>query len=89
MPLSLLQYHLIDDLPVSQEKLIDTAKLHNFQLQADHHPRHSNLHRILVCSTHIYGIQFHLLQIKFTPLAQYSHEGNDILKKKYCGWGHP
>lgn len=82
MPLSLLQYRLIDDLSMSQEKLINTAKLHNFQLQADYHPRHSNLHRILVCSAHIYGIQFHLVQIKFSPLAQYSHGGNDILKKK-------
>lgn len=64
MPLSLLTYHLIDDLVMSQEKLIHTAKLQNFQLQGDCHPWHSNLHRILVCSEHSNGIQFHLLQNK-------------------------
>lgn len=82
MPLTLLRYHLIDDMHMSQEKLINTAKLHNFQLQADHHPQHSNSHKTLMCSVHINEILFHLQQIKFTPLTQNHHGDNGILKIK-------
>lgn len=66
LPLSPLTDHLIDDLVMSQEKLIDTAKLQNFQLQGDRHPS------IQTCTedwcAQSTAVEFHLLQNKiFSP----------------------
>lgn len=89
MPLSLLTYHLIDDLVMSQEKLINTAKLQNSQLQEDRHPGIQTCTGEQRAQSTAVESSFTYCKIKFTPLAPYSNGGNNILNKNYREQRYP